>query len=274
MIRPRALLTVAALALTAAVSACGGSGTTPAGNGPAPGITPTASGSGSAGAAAGPITVLAAASLKEAFTTIGQGFEAANPGAEVRFGFGPSSGLAAQITQGAPADVFVSASAGNMEQVVAAGLAAAPRPFAKNVLQIAVPPQNPAGVRGLADLARPGVKVALCQPQVPCGTVATQVLSNAGLTLTPVTLEADVKATLTKVRLGEVDAGLVYVTDVRAGGDAVRGIDIPADVNASTTYPIAALGRSSQAATARAFVEYVLSPQGQAVLTRAGFAAP
>ncbi len=261
---------VLALALSAALGGCGAAG---GGPGDATGSTAGPGGSSTAGPT-GAITVFAAASLQESFTRIGRDFEAANPGASVTFNFGPSSGLATQIVQGAPADVFASAAGGPMEQVVSAGAAADPKPFVANVLAIAVPPANPAGITRLADLARPGVKVAVCQPQVPCGTVAAKVLGNAGLTVRPVTLETDVKATLTKVQLGEVDAGLVYVTDVRAAGDRVRGIAIPADVNASTTYPVAALTRSAQAPTARAFVAYVLSQAGRDVLARAGFAEP
>ena len=128
-----------------------------------------------------------------------------------------------------------------METLVSGGDAADPTNFAKNTLEIAVPPDNPAKIATLADLAKRGVKVALCQAQVPCGAVAAKVFTNAKLTVKPVTEEADVKSVLTKVTLGEVDAGVVYMTDVQAAGDKVNGIDIPADVNASTTYPIATL---------------------------------
>ena len=118
------------------------------------------------------------------------------------------------------------------------------------------------------------MKVALCQPVVPCGTTAAKVLSNARLTVTPVTQEVDVKAVLTKVTLGEVDAGIVYVTDVQAAGAKVKGIEIPTQVNASTTYPIATLTSAPNKATAKAFTEYVLSTDGAAVLTAAGFVRP
>jgi molybdate transport system substrate-binding protein len=222
----------------------------------------------------GEINVFAAASLQEAFTMIGKQFEAANSGAKVIFNFGPSSGLATQINQGAPADVFASASQKNMDQVVDAGGASNPMTFVENQMEIATPPGNPADVTSLNDLAKSSVKVALCQPQVPCGTVAAQVFKNAGVTVMPVTLEADVKAVLTKVTLGEVDAGVVYVTDVKAAGDKVKGVEIPADVNASTPYPIAPLIKSGDSATAQAFVDYVLSDAGQQVLTAAGFAQP
>jgi molybdate transport system substrate-binding protein len=223
------------------------------------------------GSPSGRITVFAAASLTESFTELGKRFEAAHPGTDLAFGFGASSGLAQQITQGAPADVFASASARNMQQVVDAKAAGAPRTFAQNSMQIAVPPSNPAGIATLADLAGPGVKVALCAPEVPCGTVARTVLENAEVAVTPVTNEADVKAVLTKVRLGEVDAGIVYVTDVRAAGAEVTGVVIPDDVNASTAYPIATLAESGNAVLAKAFVDFVLSAAGGEVLSAAGF---
>lgn len=223
---------------------------------------------------AGEITVLAAASLVDAFTTLGAQFEAANPRTTVTFSFGASSALATQIGQGAPADVFASASQKTMDAVVAAGGAAASAPFARNVLQIAVPKANPARITQLSDLARPGVKVAVCQVEVPCGATAVTVFAKARLTVRPVTQEADVKATLAKVRLGEVDAGVVYVTDVLAAGEDVTGIEIPAGLNASTTYPIAPLTASSSPELALAFVDYVLSADGARILTAAGFRAP
>jgi molybdate transport system substrate-binding protein len=264
---PRPVRTFA-VAVTAAAALLAGCGSSDSGSG---------SGSSSSSSAAGPtgtITVLAAASLTEAFTTLGKQFEAANPGTKVVFSFGPSSGLATQITQGAPADVFASASQKNMDQVTSGGAAASPTVFVKNTMEIAVPPSNPANIAAVADLARAGVKVALCQAQVPCGTVAATVLANAKLKVTPVTEEADVKSVLAKVTLGEVDAGVVYVTDVRAAGDKVKGIEIPADVNASTSYPIAALTKAPNAAGAKAFVAYVLSAAGASVLTGDGFLAP
>ena len=222
----------------------------------------------------GTINVFAASSLQEAFTTLGQQFETAHPGVKVVFNFAASSDLATQITQGAPADVFASASAKNMTQVTTAGYAGAPTMFAKNVMEIAIPPANPGKVSVLADLAKAGVKLAVCQSQVPCGATAATVFKNAGLTVKPVTLEPDVKSVLGKVELGEVDAGVVYVTDVRAAGSKVTGIKIPDAVNASTSYPIAALTKSGNSATAHAFVAFVLSAAGSTVLTTDGFAKP
>jgi molybdate transport system substrate-binding protein len=266
--------TAGVLALAAALALAGcGSGS---GGAESSGATTAGAGSSASGTGGphGSITVLAAASLKESFTAIGKAFETANPGTRVTFSFGASSTLERQITQGAPADVFASASQKNMQQVVDAKAASDPTAFARNVLEIAVPPDNPAKVASLQDLARPGLKVALCQPQVPCGDLAQKVLAKAKVDVTPATLEADVRATLTKVQLGEVDAGLVYVTDVKADGDKVTGVQIPADVNLATTYPIAALSGSQNADLAKAFVRYVLSGPAKAELTEAGFEAP
>jgi molybdate transport system substrate-binding protein len=161
-----------------------------------------------------------------------------------------------------------------MDAVVAAQAAEASTPFAKNVMQIAVPPDNPANITQLSDLAKSSVKVALCQVEVPCGATAAKVFENAQLTVEPVTEEADVKATLAKVTLGEVDAGVVYVTDVLAAADKVKGIEIPAEVNASTSYPIATLTAGKNPDLAAAFVDYVLSEDGAKVLTDAGFQQP
>lgn len=236
--------------------------------------TDTGSGTGGAGDLSGTVTVFAAASLTGSFGTLGERFEAAHPGVTVRFNFAASSALAESISQGAPADVFASASGKTMDSVVETGDAADPRTFARNVMEIAVPPDNPAGVGALADLARPGLKLALCQEQVPCGAAARQVFDKAKLSVEPVTLAADVKAVLTAVQLGEVDAGVVYKTDVQAAGAKVEGIEIPAAVNASTSYPIATLAKAPNPEAARAFVDYVRSAAGAEVLTRAGFAGP
>ena len=189
----------------------------------------------------GTITVLAAASLTEAFTTLGQQFEAAHPGVKVTFGFAGSSALATQITSGAPADVFASASTKNMDAVVAAGAAADPAVFAENTMEIAVPPSNPGKVTGVDVAGVPGREDGAVPASGAVRRDGAKVFTNAGVTVKPVTLEPDVKSVLSKVQLGEVDAGVVYVTDVLAAGDEVAGVEIPADVNASTSYPIAAL---------------------------------
>jgi molybdate transport system substrate-binding protein len=220
------------------------------------------------------ITVFAASSLMGTFTKLGQQFDAAHPGDTVKFSFGSSSTLATEITTGAPADVFAAASPKTMAAVVTAGDASNPQDFAKNTAEIAVPPSNPANVASLTDLAKSSVKVALCQPQVPCGVVAAQVFKNASITVKPVTLEPDVKSTLTQVELGNVDAGVVYVTDVLAAGAKVKGITIPANDDASTSYPIAAITKSKNLTVAQQFVAYVLSPTGQQVLAAAGFEKP
>jgi molybdate transport system substrate-binding protein len=268
----RLLATVAAVATLSLAAACGSSDDSSSGSGSGSGSGATASAS--SGGVSGTVTVFAAASLTETFTTLGKQFEVAHPGTTVKFNFGASSSLAENINQGAPADVFASASPKNMQQVVDAGGASDSKTFANNVMEIAVPPDNPADVTQLTDLAESGVKVALCQPQVPCGTVAQQVFKNADITVKPVTEGADVKAVLTTVQLGEVDAGVVYQTDVQAAGTKVKGIEIPADQNASTSYPIAALTKAPNTAGAAAFVDYVLSPDGEKVLSQAGFTAP
>jgi molybdate transport system substrate-binding protein len=229
----------------------------------------------SSAAPGGTVTVLAAASLTESFTRIGKDFEAANPGVRVSFSFGGSSTLAQQITAGAPADVFAAASPTTMKQVTAAGLAAGePAVFARNQLVIAVAKGNPKRIAGLADLARPGVKVALCAPTVPCGAAARQALDAGATRLTPVTLEQDVKAALSKVRLGEVDAALVYRTDARAAAGDVDGVEFPESAKAVNDYPIVALAKGPDPTGATAFVAYVRSDRAAAVLTGAGFQRP
>jgi molybdate transport system substrate-binding protein len=266
-VRRTAAPLAAFVAVAALLGGCGGSsGPSSAGSG-----SPSASKSASV---TGTINVFAAASLQEAFTKLGSQFETAHPGTKVVFNFGPSTGLAEQIGQGAPADVFASASTKTMDQVVSSGHAANPANFVSNTMEIAVPPKNPAHIKKLADLAKKGVKVALCQADVPCGATALKVFDNAKIKVTPVTEEVDVKSTLSKVTLGEVDAGVVYVTDVRAAGASVKGIEIPANVNASTTYPITPITASKNKTTAEAFVAYVLSPDGLAALTAAGFSQP
>jgi molybdate transport system substrate-binding protein len=219
----------------------------------------------------GQLTVFAAASLTETFTKLGKGFEAANPGLKVTFNFGGSSALAQQINSGAPADVFASASPANMQQVTDA---VSPKTFARNRLEIAVSKGNPGKVAGLADFGKADLKIALCAEQVPCGAAAKKVFEAAGITAAPDTLEQDVKAVLTKVRLGEVDAALVYRTDVKAAGGQVEGIEFPESDKAVNDYPVAALAKAPNAAVAKAFVEYVLSDKGRGVLVEAGFDSP
>jgi molybdate transport system substrate-binding protein len=223
----------------------------------------------------GQVTVFAAASLTESFRKLGAEFEAANPGVKVTFNFAGSSALAQQINQGAPADVFASAAPANMKQVTDTGaVTAAPVTFARNTLQIAVPKGNPGKVTGLADFARADLKIALCAEQVPCGAAAKKVFEAAKVTPAPDTLEQDVKAVLTKVSLGEVDAALVYRTDVKAAGAEVEGEDFAESSSAVNDYPLAPLAKASNAVAAKAFVDHVLSEEGRKVLSEAGFAAP
>ncbi|WP_435829565.1 molybdate ABC transporter substrate-binding protein [Nonomuraea muscovyensis] len=220
------------------------------------------------------VTVFAAASLTATFTQLGRSFEAAHPGTTVTFNFGSSATLAQQIIQGAPADVFAAASPATMKTVTDASQASSPVTFARNKLEIAVPEDNPARVDELRDLTGAAVKVALCAEQVPCGAAAVKALDAAGLKVTPVTLEQDVKATLTKVELGEVDAALVYRTDVIASAGKVTGIAFPEADQAINDYPIATLSKAPAGDLARRFVDLVTSRQGRDVLTRAGFGAP
>jgi len=161
-----------------------------------------------------------------------------------------------------------------MASVVKAGDAAGPKDFAKNTMEVAIPPNNPGKVTSIDSLAKSSVKVALCQPQVPCGAVAAQVFKKAGIKVKPVTLQPDVKSVLAQVELGSVDAGMVYVTDVMAAGSKVKGVMIPASEDASTLYPIATISSSKHKSIAQAFVAYVLSPAGQQVLMAAGFQKP
>jgi molybdate transport system substrate-binding protein len=268
----RLALAMAAAAAMAVAGCSSSSSSSSAPSGTGSSSTPAASSS--SAEQTGTITVFAASSLKGTFTQLGKQFEAAHPGDTVKFSFGASSALATQINSGAPADVFASAAPKNMDQVVNPGNASNPQNFAKNTAEVAVPPSNPAKVTSVNDLAKSSVKVALCQPQVPCGVVAAGVFKNAGVTVKPVTLQPDVKSVLTQVELGNVDAGMIYVTDVMAAGSKVKGVTIPASENASTLYPIAALTHSKYPSIARAFVAYVLSPSGEQVLKAAGFEQP
>jgi molybdate transport system substrate-binding protein len=257
-----ARLALAVAGLMLVTTACGGSSSD---SGAAPSSAPSLSGK---------ITVFAASSLTKTFTALGKQFEAAHPGTTVVFSFEASSSLAQKIIAGAPADLFASASAKNMEQVTASGDASDPQTFASNVAEIAVAPRSKDKVRSLADLAKPGLKVALCQPEVPCGALAQKVLANAGVTVKPVTQGLDVKSTLAYVKAEEVDAAIVYVTDVKAAGATVVGVEVPAADNASTAYLIAPVKASGNTVVAAAFQALVLSPAGQDALAEAGFQGP
>ncbi|MET9220134.1 MULTISPECIES: molybdate ABC transporter substrate-binding protein [unclassified Streptomyces] len=241
--------------------------------------SPSASSSASASATTpkvtGSVTVFAAASLKESFTTLGKQFEAAYPGTKVTFNFGGSDVLAASITSGAPADVFAAASTKTMKIVTdAKDAAGTPAPFVRNQLEIATLPGNPDKIASLKDLTKSGLKVALCAKTVPCGAAAQTALTDSGLKLTPVSYEQDVKAALTKVELKEVDAAVVYKTDVKAAGGKVQGVDFPESAKAINTYPIVELKNAPNGTAAQAFIALVRSAEGQKVLTGAGFLNP
>lgn len=260
------------------VAACGdddddaaATGTGDGGNG---GSSETTGAPAEGSALEGDITVFAAASLTDAFDEVGAAFEEANPDVGVEFNYGPSSGLREQILEGAPADVFASANTSNMDQVVEGDAAESPENLVTNQLQIAVPAGNPGQVDGLDDFANADLLIGLCAEDVPCGEFGREALANAGVTPEVDTNEADVRALLTKVESGDLDAGIVYVTDVLAAGDAVEGVDIPADQNVTATYPIAALTDSGNAELAQAFVDFVLSDEGQEILTSYGFDGP
>jgi molybdate transport system substrate-binding protein len=195
-------------------------------------------------------------------------------GTSVELNFAASSALREQILEGAPADVFASANESNMDQVVEADEASDPAIFVLNELQIAVPAGNDAGVTGLADFGRDELLVGLCAEEVPCGQFGREALANAGVAPAQDTDEADVRSLLSKVEAGDLDAGLVYRTDVLAAGDAVEGIDVPAEDNVVAAYPIAVLTRSSAPEVAEAFVAFLLAADGQAILESYGFEGP
>jgi len=221
-------------------------------------------GSPAANAKSEQITVLAASSLTEAFTTLAHEYERSHPGVRVRLVFGASSSLARQVSAGAPGDVIATASMSTIKGLRGVGK---PAVFAHNRLAIAVPPGNPGNVHGLADLGRPELRVAVCAPQVPCGDAARRAFAAAHVIGRPDTYEQDVKAVLAKVELGEVQAGLVYRTDIKAAGRRVVGFPIDPPVVAAC--PIVALR-----AVGSGFVAFVRSARGRAVLAAAGFDPP
>jgi len=257
MLRSRTLLAAMLAVAALALAACGGDDD---------------SGRSSGAASSGELKVFAAASLTAAFTELGQQYTSANGGTKVTFNFAGSQALATQIQQSAPADLFASADIPNMDKVK--DLVGTPQNFASSQLQIVVEKGNPKGVMGLDDLANPDLKVVLAAPDVPAGKYAAQILGKANVTVKPVSEEDNVKAVVTKVSLGEADAGIVYVTDVTAGGDKVEGVEIPETQNVLATYPIATVKASKNADMAQAFMELVLSAEGQQVLKQYGFLPP
>ena len=229
------------------------------------------------------VTVLAAASLAQAFTRLAAEVERDNAGVTVRLSFGASSTLAAQVAAGAPADVIATADDRTMQLALegvpgAQDTAVRSVVFARNTLAMAVPGANPGGVSSLSSLDNPAITFAVCAPEVPCGAAAARVLAAAGISHLPVTYEKDATAVLTKVRSAEVDAGLVYASDVRPNAPgvldgSVRAVAIPPGVNTTNAYPVAVLP-SGHTAQAQAFVDALLSAHGRQVLADAGFLAP
>jgi len=228
------------------------------------------------------LTVFAAASLTDAFGEMGKNFEAANPGVAVTFNFAGSQSLRTQIEQGAPVDVFASASGKEMDALVASQFAAdgTSQIFLTNKLVVILPANNPAGLQTLEDLAKSGVKLVLAAEEVPVGNYARQALDKMNgsfgadfkdkVLANVVSNEDNVKQVVAKVQLGEADAGIVYTSDAIAAPD-LKSIEIPADLNVIARYPIAALTKSENADLAAAFIAYVLSPEGQAILAKWGF---
>lgn len=217
------------------------------------------------------VTVYAAASLAEAFEDLATEYEAANPDIDVKLNFAGSARLAAQISAGARADVFASANAATMSRVVAEGRTATPPVlFVRNRLALVVPIDNPGNVTALEDLSNDDLVLAACAPEVPCGALAQAVLLDAGIEADPDTEETSVRAVLTKVTLGEADAGLVYATDVAAGGDKVAAVPLGPQIRFND-YPVAAV---SERAVAADFVDFVLGPDGQRILWSHGFDTP
>lgn len=230
---------------------------------------------GSSGGASGQVTVFAASSLSAAFNEVGGAFHTRYPNARAQFSFAGSQVLAAQIAQGAPADVFASADRPNLDKVVGGGYSdGQPKDFVSNKLAIVVAAGNPRAISSLADLARPGLVVVLCAPAAPCGAYAQQALTRAGVQVNPRSQEQDVKGVVTKVSLKEADAGIVYVSDMMAAGPSVLGVNIPDAQNVVANYPIVRVKNGPNRAAAQAFIDFVLSPEGQAILARHGFGAP
>ncbi|MGB8650209.1 MAG: molybdate ABC transporter substrate-binding protein [Mycobacteriales bacterium] len=239
----RSRRTVGAGLLLALVTACSGGSARPTG-----------------GTAGRTLTVFAAASLQQAFTAEGKALEAAHPGTRVRFSFAGSQTLVAQIEQGAPADVLATADQATLDKV-RDRLTGAPQVFAHNQLALVTAPGNPSHVRTLQDLQRPALKVVLAGPSVPVGKAAAKALAAAGVTVHPASLEDAVTGVVTKVRLGEADAGIAYVTDLQGG--AVEGVPLPGTVTSLAIGTLTTRGDE--------FVRFVLSAAGQQVLRAHGF---
>jgi len=258
-------------ALAIAVSACSSSSHSTTGSTGTTGSSTTPS---TAAPVTGSLTVFAAASLTGAFNSAKPALTASNPRLSISYDFGGTNTLVTQIEQGAPADVIASADTTNMNKLVAAGLVSTPVVFARNKLEIAVAPGNPKHITGLADLAKPGVTVVLEAPGVPSGDYTRGVLTALHLTVTPKSIETDVKSALTKVTSGEADATVVYVTDVTAAGSTVSGVSIPDADQPAITYPIAVVKASKNQSAAEAFLQSAVSGDVQKALNAAGFLPP
>ena len=217
------------------------------------------------------LTILAAASLSDVFELIADDLEADHPGLRVEQSFAASSTIVAQVNEGAPADVIALAGMTSLEPLGQEHRVGEVVEFTTNSLQLAVPPDNPAGIEGVEDLAADGIRLVVCAEQVPCGAATATLFETLGIDPPVASYERDVRATLTKVELGEADVGVVYRTDVAAAADRVRGIDIPDDVNVINTYPVLAV---SDADLAQAFIDELMSGRGQQHLADAGFVAP
>ncbi|MFD4373839.1 molybdate ABC transporter substrate-binding protein [Streptomyces sp. NPDC058486] len=236
----------------------------------------TASGSPASGSASGApaanLTVLAAASLTDVFRTAGAAYEKAHPGTKVTFSFAGSQELVAQVSQGSPADVLVTADTKSMDKVKAD--TSTPAIIAKNRLVIATGEGNPHKIDDLKDLADTKLKVVLAAPEVPAGKYSQKILDAQKITVKAVSQEPNVRAVLSKVELGEADAGLVYKTDAASAADKVDAVEIPDAQNAVAQYPAATLKDSKNAEAATAFVTWLSSPEGQKILQDAGFQKP
>ncbi|MDI2128877.1 molybdate ABC transporter substrate-binding protein [Yinghuangia seranimata] len=270
-LRTAAAPIAAAAAATLLLAACGSDDKNDAKKDAATSAAPGTGSQAPADKPASTITVLAAASLTAAFNDAGAAYTKNHKDQNVKFSFAGSQELAAQVKQGAPADLIATADTKTMD-----GLAAQvvnPQVFAKNRLAIVVAPGNPKKINGLADLAKSDVTTVLAGPTVPVGRYARDALTKAGVEVKPKSEETDVKAVLTRVRMGEADAGIVYTTDIKSAGDAVASVDIPDNVNVVATYPVAVIKDSKQTDAANAFAAWLLTPEAQDILKKYGFAS-
>ncbi len=272
--RPVSRFVLGTLAVVGLVA--GSCGSDDADRAPVTGPSATTDSSGTAmPAASGEVVVFAAASLTNAFTELGDAFMDANPDASVVLNFAGSSELVAQIIEGAPVDVYASADVVNMAKLTeAAANATDPVVFASNLSEIVVAPGNPLGIAGVEALGDDDLILVVCAPEVPCGRYATEIFDNAGVAPTPDSYEQNVRAVLTKVTIGEADAGIVYATDVTAAGDDADGVEIPADLNVVAEYPIVVTTEAPNPEGAQAFIDFVASDAGRSILAGYGFSSP